>query len=69
MQIWYKSKKMVIFPDRNSNILGRWIDAETVSHLLVIPYKVDIANIRYGTNIAREGQATTGHLLLPQLDT
>ena len=47
-----------------------WFDlnAETVSHTLVSPYYVIIANTRYRATSARKGQAIIGHSLLHRLD-
>ena len=40
---------------------GGQINAEAVSHILIIPYYVNIANIRHRTTSTWKGQASIGH--------
>ena len=45
----------------DSNILGRWINVETISHTLIIICQRFIAIIRFRATFVRKGQATIGH--------
>ena len=49
-------------------MLGRWINAETVSNTSIISYEVIIANILHRKFCAQEGKATIGHPFPHQLD-
>ena len=44
----------------DKNAPGRWINAKTISHRLIISYQVIFANIRYRKTHTRMGEATIG---------